>query len=50
MRKHIKNPSIWTCKCDKKCEIEEYLNNCAQSAINYLVIACEDETLNSITI
>lgn len=43
---------IFVCGCYKKCEIDEYFNNCTgiKHPIDYLEIICEDQGLNNTTI
>ena len=38
------NPYVCACECDKHCEIEEYLKNCAcvESIIDDLIITCNE--------
>ena len=45
------NPSKCGCECDKACKIGEYfdIKNCAcgKHLFTKLILACEDETLNT---
>ena len=47
---YILNPSTCDCKCNKACQIDEYLDikkfSCKKRLINKLVLKCEAEILN----
>ena len=45
------NPSLYDFECNKTCKIDEFLDNencsCKKRQLDKLMIACEDEILNS---
>ena len=48
---YTENPSTYNCECDKACKIGEYLDikncSCKKRVFGKLVLACEDEILNT---
>ena len=47
---YVWNPSICACECDKDCDIDEYLKDCAfiKSLDDNLLITCDEIVLQSI--